>query len=604
MKKSDHKKPDREQYSLSDLSISPSSTMQGDEYLADKTAFVLGQVTDCPPLSARGLQFAFWRLLVATGQYKRTLVGAAFPEPSFALPPCWLGNAEHGRAIIDSGTWTLNERTVHCGHNPWKQKKQGKGFVKDAHSFDWLWDLRAVGGTQSIQVAQNITREWLKNGVVDWAVSWQSDVVGRRLMAWLTHFDYFFADSDSKLRYDLLKSMGEQARHLRRVAGYQGRGLKRIVALRSLVVVEMLHPGNHEAVQMAHQRLQAELQRQILDDGMHIQRSPMIHFQTLRHLVALRASILSAHEQVPIYLQKTIEKMIPMVHFFRQQDGGFAIFNHSNEHQASDIDHILGQADVRAKAVFEAPHGGFQRLQLGRLSLWLDVGKTPPKGLHKQCCAGALSFNMSHGKYRIVVNGGASMADDETNRQKLRSSHMQSTLTIDGHSSLNLDSRGFVIGQYDTIWGQRLEGDGHILLAGGHDGYKNTHGMVHKRRIYVNKKGNDIRGEDILISAPPPNGKGYPFALYFHLHPHVQVSIMHNKSSALLRLKSGMGWRFICRGATMRLEESTYYGYLGKPVRNSKIVLESTTEKPAAEQGTNKPHITTEHIVRWKFESI
>lgn len=561
-----------------------------------KTPFVLGQVADVSPLSWRGMRFGIWRFLVALGQYERTLGNTPFPEPEFSLPPCWLGNADLGRAIVANGVWTLNKQTAHCGTMPWGDKIQGKGFIKDAHSFDWLWDMRAVGGSESIKTAQTITAQWLKSGVIDWAVSWQSDVVARRLVAWLTHYDYFFAGSDDRLKYDLLHSMGQQARHLRRVAGYQGRGLKRIVALRSLVVVEMFLPTNHDNIQMAHARLQAELQRQILPDGMHVQRSPMIHFQTLRHLVALKASILSAGETVPDYLQTTIERMIPMVHFFRQQDGGFAIFNHSNEHQSDDIDAILGLADVRPRAVMESPDGGFQRLQAGRLSVWLDVGNVPTHGLHKQCSAGAMAFNMAYGKHRIVVNAGAGVADDEENRLKLRETPMQSTLTIGGKNCLGLDSRGFVTGGYDKIWGERFDEGGNTLIAGGHDGYKKQFGVIHKRRIYASKSGDDVRGEDI-ISTTTVGKKGHEFAIYFHLHPHVQVSIMHNKSSALLRLKNGMGWRFMCRGATMRLEESTYYGYLGKPVKNSRIVLEGIAPVNAIDDGN-----AVDYSIQWAFK--
>ena len=542
----------------------------------------IGEVGGYGRLSLRAIKFGFWRVLVAFGCYERTLTGNPFPNPQLSLPTCWVGQAKRGRAII-GGTWTLNGRTVECGLKPWQHTEQGKGFLKDAHSFDWLWDLRSAGGSDSIRTAQNIAQAWLDTGANHWAVSWRSDVVGRRLTAWLTHFDYFFAQADDKLKQDLLQSMGTQMRHLRRVAGYHGRGLKRIASLRALLTAELFYPLNDDRITHAHNRLRDELSRQILPDGMHIQRCPSIQVQVLHHLVGLRAGLQAVDEKIPPYLQNAIERMIPMVIFFRQQDGGLAIFNHSNQLSAEQVDEVLALADVRSPTLWESPHGGFQRIQANRLSLWMDVGNIPTDNMHKQCAAGALSFNLSHGKQRIIVNTGASTADDEDNRAKLRQTDMQSTLTIGSLGSLDLDNRGFVNGQYPHIWGERFASDAGVLIAGGHHGYVKDYGLIHKRRIFVTPSGDDVRGEDILTGETTSDGtnkggaKGHSFAIHFHLHPLLQVSLMQSKSSALLRLKNGTGWRFVCQNATIRLEESTYYGYAGTPVKNIKIVLEGKT---------------------------
>ena len=80
-----------------------------------------------------------------------------------------------------------------------------------------------------------------------------------------------------------------------------------------------------------------------------------------------------------------------------------------------------------------------------------------------------------------------------------------------------------------------------------HNGYAIRHGIVHRRRIYVNASGLDIRGEDTL------DGKGdHKFTIRFHLHPAVKASLVQGGASVLLRLPNKTGWRMRCAGGIAR----------------------------------------------------
>ena len=75
-------------------------------------------------------------------------------------------------------------------------------------------------------------------------------------------------------------------------------------------------------------------------------------------------------------------------------------------------------------------------------------------------------------------------------------------------------------------------------------------------------------------------GKRTPrgYSLRFHLHPSVQVSLLQNGNAALLRLPSGLGWRFVAEGGTMSLAESIYLGGLDEVRRSEQIVLSGLFE--------------------------
>ena len=64
-----------------------------------------------------------------------------------------------------------------------------------------------------------------------------------------------------------------------------------------------------------------------------------------------------------------------------------------------------------------------------------------------------------------------------------------------------------------NAWSERLENNGNTWLEMSHDGYEQSLGVIHRRRLYINSEGSVIRGQDIL------EGHGeHKFAVRFHLH--------------------------------------------------------------------------------------
>ena len=59
----------------------------------------------------------------------------------------------------------------------------------------------------------------------------------------------------------------------------------------------------------------------------------------------------------------------------------------------------------------QAPHSGFQRLQAGQSLVLVDTGKPPPHGFDEEAHAGTLSFELSQGRERIIVNCGGYRGD-------------------------------------------------------------------------------------------------------------------------------------------------------------------------------------------------
>ncbi len=507
-------------------------------------------------------------------------LGRSGPTRLEAVPPDpWPGDADRGAALC-SGEYRFAGRTLVSDVPLWQPVGVREAFLADMHGFDWLRDLRAVGGDAARRQARVLVESWIDRHDSWHPLIWRADVMGLRIANWLGAHDFFCASADDRFRARVFASLSRQLRHLARTLPGRQDGAPLIVALKGLFYGMLCLPGADTRLEAAHKLLADTLRAQILPDGGHVQRSPAIQLELLRHLIDLRAVMRAAKAEVPEALQHAIDRMAPALRFFRHGDGGLALFNGAREGEPVLVDTALAQADAPGRPLKSARHSGFERIQAGRSLILMDVGAPPPAGLDAGAHAGTLSFELSVGRERMIVNCG-SMAGLEPAQGgpeaaawalALRGTAAHSTLTIDDTNSSEAVTDGGMGRRPAKVTVDRQEEDGAVLIDASHDGYRRPFGLTHHRRLYVSVGGDDIRGEDRL------EGRGSrPFAVRFHLHPTVQVSAVQGGAAALLRLGGGAGWRLRASGGSLAIEESVYCGMGGAMRRTSQIVISGQT---------------------------
>jgi uncharacterized heparinase superfamily protein len=476
----------------------------------------------------------------------------ARPPAGLAItwPRPWLGDAGRGAALV-AGEFRFAGEVVSSQLPPWDAANVGQPYLAALHGFGWLGDLLAAPGPAPHHAAE-WTKAWLDQCDAWTPVAWRADVLADRLTAWTEHFGAIARDGDFDAR--LMRSYVRQARHLNRVAGKGRPGLPRLAALRGLIIagVALERPVR---LRRALDRLLREVEAQILPDGGHIERSGRAQFKALRYLVETRDGLRAGGIEVPNALQSAIDRAAPMLRFFRHGDGKLALFNGTNEDEASRIEQLLNRADVRGRTPGAAHHLGFQRLQAGRTLVIMDAGAPAPPAIDGDAHAGTLSFEMSHGKERLIVNCGAYRGPNAEWRSTARATAAHSTLVVADHNSAQIWPEGGLGRRPNEVTCERAEDQGSQWVEASHDGYDAAFGLTHRRRLFLSADGNDLRGEDLLAG---PAGQN--FCLRFHLHPSVQVSLIQESTAALLRLPSGVGWRLRVQGAVMSIADSVYLG--------------------------------------------
>ncbi|MBV9523424.1 MAG: heparinase II/III family protein, partial [Alphaproteobacteria bacterium] len=338
-------------------------------------------------------------------------------------------------------------------------------------------------------------------------------------------------------------------------------------ALKGLVIAQLALGAGERRLARTLARLTREVARQILPDGGHIERSPALQLAVLRDLVDIRTALRAAHRTVPEALQMAIDRMAPMLRMLRHGDGRLAQFNDTAEEYGALADLVLTRAEVRGRALLNAPHTGFQRLQGGKTVVLADTGAAPPAGLDRHAHAGTLSFEMSWGRERLIVNCGAWRGTDRQWRRAARNTAAHSTLVVADTNSAEILADGTLGRRPAVTMADRVEENGSQWVAASHDGYRAGFGLTHARQLFLSADGEDLRGEDGLSG---PAGTG--FAIRFHLHPAVQASLIQEGGAALLKLPGGIGFRLRAEGAQMSLGESVYLG-AGEIKKTQQIIL-------------------------------
>jgi len=494
--------------------------------------------------------------------YHLSLFGRAPRELALALDP-WPGDRARGEALL-AGEFRFANETVEAPSPPWQAKASAE-WRAAMHDFQWLADLAAVGSDGAWQAARAWTAEWLGAFRIFDRIAWRADVVGNRLFSWLEYLDRLVVDES--LRPPLFEAFARQTRHLLRRAHREGAGLPRLAALRGLVAA-LATLGTERSLARTLQNVARELELQILADGGHATRSPEAALTALRYVVDMRAALVASHNEIPGAVQQAIDRSAPMLRFFRHGDGGFGLFNGTNENDPALIDRVLARADAKGRAPSTAPYTGFERLRAGHSLVLFDCGKPPPARFDGEVHAGTLAFELSYGRDRLVVNCGAYHGPSAEWRMAMRATAAHSTLIASETSTMEFRADGSVASGPQEVTSMRAEDAGAQWVAASHDGYKKKFGLTHARQLFLAADGEDLRGEDRLTGKA-----GQSFVIRFHLHPNVQASLTQDGNAVLLRLPGGIGWRLRTQGAVLSIAESIYLG-TGSVKKTRQVVLD------------------------------
>ena len=171
----------------------------------------------------------------------------------------------------------------------------------------------------------------------------------------------------------------------------------------------------------------AELERQMLPDGGHYERSPVYHLVVLRDLLEVDAAVPG------VVAADVLERMSRFAAALTRPDGNPALFNDGTLDLAPRLEL---PAPPDGLAVF--PETGYAVWRRDDIWLAFDCGPPSPSFLPAHAHADALSFQLWAGGEPVVVDPGMPTYEAGAERDWFRGTRAHSTVSIDSRDQFEL----------------------------------------------------------------------------------------------------------------------------------------------------------------------
>ncbi len=510
------------------------------------------------------------------------------------IAPPDLRTTDATRALeIYAGRFVFAGKIVTCyGRSIFELEPPSDDWDAALLGFGWLRHLRAADSALTRANARSLIEDWLSYPGRKRAMAWRADVLARRIISFLSQAPLVIGDSDNRFYRRYLRAIERDVRRLRMSTLEISDGVPRLQVLVALCYASLCLANQTRTIKAATRRLSDELQRQILPDGGHVSRNPGALIELLADLLPLRQTFTARNVPPPPALLNAIDRMMPMLRFFRHGDGSFALFNGMSTAPSDLVATLLAYDDTHGAPLASMPHSGYQRMDAEGTVLIMDTGAPPPTSVSHEAHAGCLSFELSHRSHRIVVNCGMPNNGRDNWRAFARSTPAHSTVTCHDASSCQFIERGamkrllqgapIVSGPSHVEVAREVIENG-TMLSTSHDGYARAFGVIHSRTVMLAPDGMRLDGEDRLEPAHGARIKNASddYAIRFHLHPAIKASRLSDGRGVMLVLPNREVWTFETPDDKVQLEDSVFLAATDGPRRTSQIVIRQTVREAA-----------------------
>lgn len=362
------------------------------------------------------------------------------------------------RSTQHTATVTLAGHTT--GPRQWHDASLPKLVRYHLHYLDTARDLvhagRIVQAPVMVDAGLQLVRDWDADNPLRWSEGWEPYPVASRLksLAWIAA--HLGPDAPAWL----IALISNHGRYLARWPEEHLRGnhLWRDWAALAMGAA-VLH--SDEAVDwrdLAESRLKAVVGAQVLADGGHYERSAMYHFITLEDLLDVRDLLAARAVRWP-WLESAAARMAAFGRQILHPDGEVPLFNDAVLKQGPSPRAVLSRIDLPRTdetPLFDAGIYGLTVSRADKEALIIDTGPLGPDEQPGHSHSDTLSFELSVGGVRRIVNGGVDGYQSER-RAFFRSAAAHNTVTVDGEGPDELWS-AFRLGGRSTVLARSVSG--------------------------------------------------------------------------------------------------------------------------------------------------
>jgi uncharacterized heparinase superfamily protein len=447
--------------------------------------------------------------------------GARLQPRAAFLPPSARAQA---RDALLAGEFSFLNRRAQVGFPPrWNAPELPRLWRYNLHYFEYVWDL-------GFDAARAAALDWtLQHPLASSQTGWEPYPTSLRLVNWCA---FFFGEhrerveADTALRDALWASIYLQAEWLSRHLETHLLGNHLLENAAALLLAGRCFEGECAGrwERSGRDLLASELPEQVLEDGGHIERSPMYQLRVAWLLHTLHNA--DGAELAPL-VAGPLARLLRAVSQLRHPDGEIALLNDS-AFGVYPAPQALLAASERVGGV-PAPSQacpGFALAQTGYFGargaggayVVCDAAPIGPDYQPGHAHGDLLSFELSFNGRRVVADSGVHGYEGDPLRAFCRSTQAHNTVEIDGQSQCEFWSVFRVARRgrpRDVRFEMRPDG---FRLTAWHDGYQRLAGRPrHERRFAWHERG------VLLVRDEIASDRSVTARSRLHLHPDCVV---------------------------------------------------------------------------------
>jgi len=489
---------------------------------------------------------------------------------------------ERGRQLLD-GLLVLDGGALRLGEtgDPFDQPSPTRQFATGLHRFDWLPHLMAAGPGSS-RLALRLLQDWRRVFGTWNGFSWSGERLERRTFHLACAARALSPEASDAEISAMALDIARGARQLLKASDAPDRGLERAVVV-TIAGCALTGKASDRLIATGLKTVIATLDATVLPDGGHANRSPEAGLELLFDLLTLDDALGQRGRPAPEALTRAIDRLSSSVRFFTLADGHLAAFQGGEAVEPRRIAAALAHDDHGPRPPQSAPHAGYQKMQGGSIQVMADAGPPATGLLSVSACAQPAAVEIVCGKDRLITSCGWS--PEAAGANAFRLSDAASTVSVgDGSAGRPLSGwRAEALGPWLIDGATQVEVKRHDVADTGvwldviHDGWKRL-GLTHARRLFLDLKADELRGEDSLLPLAAGGEDGprryLPFTVSFHLHPDARASLARDGKSVLIKGPSNVGWWLRNDAVDVAITPSTHFEH-GHARRAGAIVLKS-----------------------------
>jgi uncharacterized heparinase superfamily protein len=457
-------------------------------------------------------------------------------------------------------TFRLSKINIETFWSDFDSQKEGE----DLNSFFWL---NLIDRKNDGSIIQQIIYIWIKNNNKYKKKTWDNSNISKRILAWILNADIILNNADKNFKQKFFNSIIVQINHLKKNLNYENNPVKKIEIISVIIISGLVFKEYNSNFEIGTKVLKKIVDDFFDSDGCPINRNIYDLVQCSKFLVLIKECCRDAQEYIPDYLDDIVDKLVNCLHSIRTPTNKNPLFNGASEFKIDDYLTYLSGLEYKSNSVIKKINKIYIARQKKSL-LFFDVGSPPKKNYSKSYQSGPLSFEYFIENNKIITNCGfgnkiskkAELISRLTSAQSTLCLNDSSVVNFEKHSLIN-DAFGSTIKSTFDVFDLNIDDTADFMtLSAKHNAYENNFNYIHQRIIKINKKNNNLFGEDNLVSSNKNKNLSSIYSIRFHLYPGINAVQTMGKNSILIQIEKNKSLIFTSNGDNLILEKSIFLG--------------------------------------------